>query len=93
MHAASLGNVDLNVARRHFIETLADENVSTFDRSTALLHGLWIIERDARDMKAMTEFYGRLGLDIGETLPEWGEPQILLVKDLPAGREQPALPG
>jgi alpha-2-macroglobulin len=40
------------VARRRLFEALADRSsLSTFERSTALLHSLWLVERDARAMK------------------------------------------
>jgi hypothetical protein len=48
-HAASLGEVDLGKARRRFMEVLSDPDaLSTFERSTAILHSLWLIEKDAR---------------------------------------------
>jgi uncharacterized protein YfaS (alpha-2-macroglobulin family) len=51
-HAASLGDVDVAVARRRLFEVLADPAaLSTFERSTAILHSLWLIERDAKAMK------------------------------------------
>ena len=54
-HAASLGGkVDIAVARRRLLEALGDgSDLSTFERSTALLHSLWLIEKDAREMRAM----------------------------------------
>jgi hypothetical protein len=48
-HAASLGEVDVAKARRRLVEVLsAPGGLSTFERSTAILHSLWLIERDAR---------------------------------------------
>jgi uncharacterized protein YfaS (alpha-2-macroglobulin family) len=53
-HAASKGSFDVAKARRRLVETLtANGELSTFDRGTALLHSLWLIERDAREMRAM----------------------------------------
>ncbi len=52
-HAAALREVDVAVARRRLAEVLSDRAaLSTFERSTAILHSLWLIERDARAMKA-----------------------------------------
>ena len=52
-HAASLREVDVAVARRRIAEALSDRAaLSTFERSTAILHSLWLVERDARAMKA-----------------------------------------
>jgi uncharacterized protein YfaS (alpha-2-macroglobulin family) len=53
-HAASFGKLDVDKARRRLLEVLSQPDVSTFDRSTALLHSLWLIERDAKAFKAMT---------------------------------------
>jgi hypothetical protein len=51
-HAASLRSVDVAVARRRLAEALSDRAaLSTFERSTAILHSLWLIERDAKAMK------------------------------------------
>ena len=48
-HAASLGEVDVGKARRRLVEVLSDPGaLSTFERSTAILHSLWLIEKDAR---------------------------------------------
>jgi uncharacterized protein YfaS (alpha-2-macroglobulin family) len=48
-HAASLGEVDVAVVRRRLFEALGDRSsLSTFERSTAILHSLWLVERDAR---------------------------------------------
>jgi uncharacterized protein YfaS (alpha-2-macroglobulin family) len=53
VHAASLSDVDVSTARRRLVEALSDpDGLSTLERSTAILHGLWLIERDARDLKA-----------------------------------------
>jgi uncharacterized protein YfaS (alpha-2-macroglobulin family) len=53
-HAASLGEVDVGVARRRLFEVLSDPSaLSTFERSTALLHSLWLVERDAKAMKTL----------------------------------------
>jgi alpha-2-macroglobulin len=53
-HAASFGNIDLGAARERIVNLLADgQDMSTFDRSTAILHSLWLIERDAKSLKAM----------------------------------------
>jgi hypothetical protein len=52
-HAASLGELDVAKARRRFVETLSDPaSLTTFERSTAILHSLWLIERDARALAA-----------------------------------------
>jgi uncharacterized protein YfaS (alpha-2-macroglobulin family) len=55
-HAASLGGkVDLATARRRLVDALGDgSDLSTFERSTALLHSLWLIERDAKEMRQMS---------------------------------------
>jgi hypothetical protein len=53
-HAASFGKVDVDKARRRMLEALSEPDLSTFDRSTALLHSLWLIERDAKEFKKMT---------------------------------------
>ncbi len=51
-HAASLRSVDVAVARRRLAEALSDRDaLSTFERSTAILHSLWLVERDAKAMK------------------------------------------
>lgn len=48
-HAASLGELDLAKARRRFVEVLSEPGaLSTFERSTAILHSLWLIEKDAK---------------------------------------------
>jgi uncharacterized protein YfaS (alpha-2-macroglobulin family) len=52
-HAASLGEVDLAAARRRFVAAMSEPGgLSTFDRSTAILHSLWLIERDAKALAA-----------------------------------------
>ncbi len=53
-HAASYGKLDVDKARRRLLELLSQPGLSTFDRSTALLHSLWLIERDAKSFKEMT---------------------------------------
>ncbi len=54
-HAASLREVNLPQARRRLAEALSDPSgLSTFERSTAILHSLWLIERDAKAMRATT---------------------------------------
>jgi len=54
-HAASLAaptDADAALARRRLAEVLADRtSLSTFERSTAILHSLWLIERDAKALK------------------------------------------
>jgi uncharacterized protein YfaS (alpha-2-macroglobulin family) len=54
-HAASLAaptEADAAVARRRLAEVLSDRaSLSTFERSTAILHSLWLIERDAKALK------------------------------------------
>jgi alpha-2-macroglobulin len=51
-HAASLGEVNVAVARRRLFEALSDRSsLSTFERSTAILHSLWLVERDARALE------------------------------------------
>jgi uncharacterized protein YfaS (alpha-2-macroglobulin family) len=51
-HAASLKDVDVSLARRRLFEALADrEALSTFERSTVILHSLWLVERDAKAMR------------------------------------------
>ncbi len=51
-HAASLGEVDVAVTRRRLFEALADPRaLSTFERSTAILHSLWLVERDAKALR------------------------------------------
>jgi len=53
-HAASLREVDVAVARRRLAEVLSDRAaLSTFERSTAILHSLWLVERDAKALKAL----------------------------------------
>jgi len=51
-HAASLREPDLAVTRRRLMEVLSEPGaLSTFERSTVLLHSLWLVERDAKAMK------------------------------------------
>ncbi|WP_434389796.1 alpha-2-macroglobulin family protein [Melittangium boletus] len=52
-HAASFGKLDVDQARRRLLEALSEPDLSTFDRSTALLHSLWLIERDAKAFKKL----------------------------------------
>ncbi|GHG87199.1 MG2 domain-containing protein [Comamonas sp. JC664] len=52
-HAASFGTLDITRARRRILELLSEPDLSTFDRSTALLHSLWLLERDAKAMQGM----------------------------------------
>jgi uncharacterized protein YfaS (alpha-2-macroglobulin family) len=54
-HAASFsGHLDIADARRRIVTVLANrESLSTFDRSTVILHSLWLIERDARELKQL----------------------------------------
>ncbi|HSP80668.1 MAG TPA: alpha-2-macroglobulin, partial [Myxococcaceae bacterium] len=52
-HAASFGKMDLSQARRRLLEALTGPELSTFDRSTALLHSLWLIERDAKEFRKL----------------------------------------
>jgi uncharacterized protein YfaS (alpha-2-macroglobulin family) len=52
-HAASLsGKVDIAVARRNFMQMLAPEaELSTYERATALLQSLWLLDHDVRELK------------------------------------------
>lgn len=54
-HAAShSGHLDVAQARRRIVELLANGRaLSTFDRSTAILHSLWLIERDAKELEQL----------------------------------------
>jgi hypothetical protein len=52
-HAASFGQMDVSKARRRLLEALNEPELSTFDRSTALLHSLWLIERDAKEFRKL----------------------------------------
>ncbi|MCE9669079.1 MG2 domain-containing protein [Myxococcus stipitatus] len=52
-HAASFGTLDVTRARKRILEMLSEPDLSTFDRSTALLHSLWLLERDAKAFKGM----------------------------------------
>jgi len=53
-HAASSAGADVADARSRLVQALSDTTLSTFDRSTALLHSLWLVERDAKELRAMT---------------------------------------
>jgi len=53
-HAASFGKLDVSKARRRLMEALSEPELSTFDRSTALLHSMWLIERDAKEFRKLT---------------------------------------
>jgi len=50
-HAASFGAIDVAAARKQIVAALSDPELSTFDRSTILLHSLWLIGRDAKDLQ------------------------------------------
>jgi hypothetical protein len=53
-HAASFGKLDRHEARARFVSALGAMNeLSTFDRSTVLLHNLWLLAEDAKDMRDM----------------------------------------
>ncbi len=52
-HAASFGKLDVAKARRRLLESLTEPGLSTFDRSTALLHSMWLIERDAKEFRKL----------------------------------------
>ncbi|MFY0523305.1 MG2 domain-containing protein [Archangium gephyra] len=52
-HAASFGKLDVDKARRRLLEALTEPELSTFDRSTALLHSMWLIERDAKEFRKL----------------------------------------
>lgn len=51
-HALLQERGDVATARRMFVESLASPYLSTLDRSTALLHGLWLLRNDSRELKA-----------------------------------------
>jgi len=52
-HAASLREVDVAAVRRRLFELMSERTeLSTFERATVLLHSLWLVERDARALKA-----------------------------------------
>lgn len=53
-HAGSHGKLDVDKARRRLLELLSEPGLSTYDRGTALLHSLWLIERDAKAFRRMT---------------------------------------
>ena len=51
-HAGSKADgLDEASARRRAIELLSEPGLSTFDRSTALLHSQWLIQRELKDFK------------------------------------------
>ncbi|MBF5046078.1 alpha-2-macroglobulin [Aggregicoccus sp. 17bor-14] len=52
-HAASYGPIDVDAVRRQLLELLSEPGLSTFDRSTALLHSLWLVERDAKQLRRL----------------------------------------
>lgn len=51
-HALLQDRNDVPAARRMLVESLSTTGLSTYDRSTALLHGLWLLRNDARELKA-----------------------------------------
>lgn len=51
-HALLQDRADVDTARRLFVENLTEPGLSTLDRSTALLHGLWLLRNDSRELKA-----------------------------------------
>ncbi|MBL8937285.1 MAG: alpha-2-macroglobulin, partial [Archangium sp.] len=53
-HAASMKDVDVDRTRARVLQLLADTSLSTFERSTALLHSQWLIERDIKAMKNLS---------------------------------------
>lgn len=53
-HAASLKDTDVDRTRARVLQLLADPGLSTFERSTALLHSQWLIERDIKAMKKLS---------------------------------------
>jgi alpha-2-macroglobulin len=54
-HAASFGKLDRNEARTRFVSALSElDTLSTFDRSTVLLHNLWLLAEDAKELRDMT---------------------------------------
>ncbi len=53
-HAASFGRLDKAAARERFITVMAGgEELSTFERSTVLLHSLWLIGEDAKGLREL----------------------------------------
>ena len=53
-HAASYGTIDKDAARSRFVAAMGGAaELSTFDRSTALLHSLWLLKDDAKSMQQM----------------------------------------
>jgi uncharacterized protein YfaS (alpha-2-macroglobulin family) len=80
-HAASFGTLDVTRARKRILEMLSEPGLSTFDRSTALLHSLWLVERDAKAFKGMAPPEVK-----GATAPVKFSPRGMgLVATLPAG--------
>lgn len=53
-HAASLKEGDVDRTRARVLQLLADPSLSTFERSTALLHSQWLIERDVKALKKLS---------------------------------------
>jgi hypothetical protein len=53
-HAASRKDVDVDRTRARVLQLMADPSLSTFERSTALLHSQWLIERDIKAMKKLS---------------------------------------
>jgi hypothetical protein len=55
-HAASFGKVDTDRVRMRLMQVMTEKGdyVSTLDRSTFLLHTLWLLEQDAKSARAMT---------------------------------------
>lgn len=51
--SARLNDAEFKNARTRFVQAVLSPDLSTFDRSTLLLHHLWLIEKDAKSMKAM----------------------------------------
>ncbi len=52
-HAASTKDGDVERTRTRVLQLLFDPGLSTFERSTALLHSQWLIERDIKAMKRL----------------------------------------
>lgn len=53
-HAASTREGDVDRTRARVLQLLADPGLSTFERSTALLHSQWLVERDIKAMKRLS---------------------------------------
>lgn len=53
-HAASTREGDVDRTRARVLQLMADPSLSTFERSTALLHSQWLIERDIKAMKRLS---------------------------------------